>query len=664
MSLRKGAETESGNRLLARLIPLWAVFLTPLLFWLPSYESFEMPKQLALKAAAAALAFLFAMRGFTASSSLAAPVLCLLLLSLLSSLASPLLGTALFGEYASYQGWLHWAALGFLLLALPRILENRRIEREFLVAAALSIVLTAGYALLQLFGLDFFAWEIRGPLLRTFSTSGNPLYLGFLLAAGLPVAFGLSLSARAVPIRLGWLSATALIFAGLLASGSRGALIGSLAGAAVSVFLARGKPRSPGLFWGQALIAFAAPLILCAVLLPAERNPFPLLASRFSSLVRGDDSRLEIWKGAARLIRRSPLVGSGLDSFATLHSQVQTPRLWDYVWHGSPEKAHNELVQLAATGGLLVTGAALWLLALLARLAFLRPREGGAAAGGLLALFLTSQIGFITCAPQIVAVLLAATLAGGSRRVNIGLPRTAAWATSSILLAGLVLNLHFAASEVALKRAVADGGKTIDRALRLKTPWAQRLFRAGDSLEHLYMGTALKTGMRPDQSASARMLVRIYEEARRVNPLYSNSESNLARMAARAGRTEEALAGYIRARELAPMDAYLALEQAQVLLSSGREEESVRILQNVSDLYPDFAEPKGLLGYVRLKNGDRNAAEILLKRSLDLNWRGNWSAADAAARNLAAIYHATGREDLAIRAIQRARSFEYSGAGL
>lgn len=662
MSLRQGVESGFSVRLLARLIMLWAVFLIPLLFWLSSYESFEMPKQLAVKTAAAALSLLFARHGFAVSSPFVAPLAVMLLLSLLSCLASPLPWTGLFGEYASYQGWLHWAALFFLFLALSGRLASRRIVREFLVAAAFSIVLASAYALLQLFGLDYFAWEIRGPLLRTFSTSGNPLYLGFLLAAGLPIALGLSFSARSAPARMGWLAATALTFAGLLASGSRGALIGVLVGIGTMAFLARREIMPIGRFWRQAILACAIPLILCALLLPAERNPFPLLASRFFSLARGDDSRLEIWKGGARLIRRSPLFGSGLDSFATLHSQVQTSRLWNYVWNGSPEKAHNELVQLAATGGLLVAGAALWLIALLARLALLRPYEGGTAAGGLLALFVTSQIGFITCAPQIIAVLLAALLARRLHRMPI--PRIAAFLISLILLTGLFFNLHFAAAEVALKRAVANGGRDINRALQLKTPWAQRLFRAGDTLEHLHMGAALKTGIRPDQTASVDMLVRIYAEARRVNRLYSNSESNLARMAARYGRMEEALAGYDRARALAPMDAYLALEQAQVLLSSGNEEKAVRILREVSDLYPDFSEPKGLLGYVRLKNGDQSGAELLLRRSLDLNWRGNMGAASAAARNLAAIYHATGRENLAAWAIQQARRFEYSGAGL
>ncbi len=661
MSLRDGAASVPRKRLLVRLVLLWAVLVTPLLFWLPSFESFEMPKQLAIKLAAAGLSLLLLKDRIPVPSVFAAPVTAILALGALSCLVSPLPGTGFFGEYASYQGWLHWAALCFLLLSLPARVAGRRTANEFLAAAAISASLVSAYALLQLLGLDFFSWQVHGPVLRAFSTSGNPLYLGFLLATAIPLVLGLSLAARTLEFRILWLAATSLVFAGLLASGSRGALIGALAGISLLVFRAHRGVRPSGYLMRQVLLACAIPLILCAILLPAERNPFPLLVSRFSSLARGDDSRLEIWKGGAGLIRRSPLIGSGPDSFAALHSQVQTPRLWQYVWHGSPEKAHNELVQLAATGGLLVTGAALWLLAIAARLAARRPMESASAAG-LLALFITSQIGFVTCAPQIVAVLAAACLARKTSLID--LPRAATLSFSLILTAGLGFNLHFAAAEVALKRAVADGGRSMDRALKLRTPWAQRLFRAGDALEHAYMGDSFKTGIGQNQAARAEMLVRIYREARRVNPLYSNSESNLARMAARSGDLERALAGYARARALAPMDAYLALEQVQVLLSAGRENEASRILGDLSSLYPNFAEPAGLLGYIRLKNADLSGAETLLRRALDLNWHGNIAAAGTAARNLAAIYHSTGREDLAAWAIRQARRFETPGPGL
>jgi tetratricopeptide (TPR) repeat protein len=192
----------------------------------------------------------------------------------------------------------------------------------------------------------------------------------------------------------------------------------------------------------------------------------------------------------------------------------------------------------------------------------------------------------------------------------------------------------------------------------MRTPWAQRLLRAGDAIERGVFGSSIGNGpaLRPGDTTLG-ILEKIYRAALAVNPLSAYAHSDLGRIALRSGRISEALAGYARARELAPFDAYLSLEHARALDAAGRDEDAVVILKAAAAQYPEFAEPYGMIGFLLLKRRHHAEAENWLKRSLELDWRGNTGAAFAAASNLAALYHGSGRETEAALAAQRANSF-------
>jgi tetratricopeptide (TPR) repeat protein len=442
-----------------------------------------------------------------------------------------------------------------------------------------------------------------------------------------------------------------LILAGLLSSGSRSALGAAVLGCLPVALLLRRDLVKP------LVVAVGIPLVLGLVLLPADRNPFPLLAERFGEVLRGEDARPQIWASASRLIRQRPLLGHGPDTFATLSLGVQTRRLWAFLWHAAPEKAHDEPLQMAATVGILGLGALLWLAAILARLglAARHTPEAAAAVGGLLALAFAALFGFLTCGPQAVALPLAAVLLG--RLPVRPLPRPATASLTAVLVLSLLAHLQFATADVALKQALSRQGAGLESALRLGTPWAQRLLRAGDTLERMWFGGTVGSVPAPANPLRVELLRRVYEGARAVNPLHPFVWSDLGRLAAREGRWAEADEDYRRARALAPMDAYLALEHAQALLGAGRDADAVAALGGTAALYPEFAEPVGLLGYAALRKGRLKEAEPWLRRSLGLDWHGNLGAAYAAAGNLSALYHRLGREDEAQWAAMQAQRF-------
>ena len=628
--------TAAVGPLASRLLLAWAAGLVPLLFWLGTFDMFEMPKQLALKAAATGIA-LAAVAGGGTLRIRAAPAMAaagFLSVSLLSSVLSPLPLFGFLGEYTSYQGWLHFAALATIAVSAAGPGDARRA----LVAGVLSSVLVSCYALIQLGGADPFAWKVESPVVRAFSTLGNPLFLGFLLAAAFPAALGLAAGARGAA-RAGLTAAAALLLAGLVASGSRSAFAGGIVGALLLLVSSRrGEGGGSRRFLLKAGAWLAGLALVLGVFLPPERNPFHLLFSRFSQVVRGEDARPWIWSGAARLVVQSPLTGHGPDTFASLSPKVQSPALWRYVWRGSPEKAHNELVQAAATTGVLGLGALLWFLAVLVRAGWRRRDDahGAAAFSALAALAVPSMFGFLTCGPEALALPAVVLLLSGCPARPI--PRGAAVAVAGVLCASLLVHAHLLAAETAMKQA-ARVGRGYERAVALYAPWPQRLMRAGDALERAAFGPTVAGRYRTDP-AVMEVLGVLYGRAMAADPGNAYAINNAARLAARTGRKDEAIALYERARAAAPADAYVAMEEAQALAAFGRDGEAVRLLDATSALYPEFAEPLGLAGYIHLKRKDMKKAEAVLRKAVGLDWHGNDAAGYAAASNLVVIYRA------------------------
>lgn len=612
---------------LPRLLSLWCAGVIPLLTFGPGLDAFELPKMLALHLAGTALWLSAVRSGVAVRTALLPPIAVLLLLGLLSTMTSRLPLTGLFGEYTSYQGWVHWMMLAALLVALPGGASGR-----IRTAATLGLTAGAGIALFQLVLPD----PSGDPLRRAYGTAGNAYFLGTVLALGVPLAIGLAGDTPRPARRRWWLGCTAVILAGVAASGSRSALAAALAGGAlVAGWRRRGIMKPAALAAGLALTA-------CGLLLPADRNPFPPLARRVADLVRGRDARGEIWAMAGRLIRQAPLIGHGPESFATQGGAVQTPALWAKLWRGNPEKAHNELLQLTVSTGVLGCGAALWLLLVIRRGAGALPGGTGVAAA-LAGLGFTSLFGFITLSPQAVAIPLIALLL-----VQLPVQRVSPVATR-LVAGGLVLSVlahaRFLAADARLRAVIASGSTRIGPAVRPPLPFANRLLRAGDLLERRWLGGTVG-GTPPARVGLEQLnaLTALYAGARSLNPLHPLAHSSLARLAAREGRVQDADAGYRLARSLAPLDVYLVLEHGQVLLAADREAEGLAELARAAGLYPGFAEPVGMAGYVHLKAGRTKDAERLLAQSLTLDWHGNAAAAYAAAMNLATLYHRSGRE--------------------
>ena len=202
-----------------------------------------------------------------------------------------------------------------------------------------------------------------------------------------------------------------LSLAGLLLSYSRaGIALGIAAAGAVSLV------GSAGIASRRTRIALAAGALLLAAV-PLADVGAGRLAERYAETddeLRAAGGRVVVWKDAVRLVAKRPIAGNGIGAFVAAYPSVRSPEVRARYTH-----AHNDLIQLAAEGGLVaLAGLALLLAAFLPRaIEALRGRHGALAAGcacGALAFALHALVDFPFHLPGAAAagVLLAGASTG------------------------------------------------------------------------------------------------------------------------------------------------------------------------------------------------------------------------------------------------------------
>jgi len=185
---------------------------------------------------------------------------------------------------------------------------------------------------------------------RFAGAEGDPNTFAAALVVAIAFAGGLAATTpRRLP-RAGFLATGALLFAGVVASGSRGALVAAAVALLAAVVLLR-PPRKQALLVGLGL------LLATALTLPAVGG------GRLENL--GDDAgRTDLWRVAWRITEDNPVIGAGLNQFrAEAKRHVREPGALNSVELivDQPQTPHNVYLQVLAETG--VVGLFLLLLA-------------------------------------------------------------------------------------------------------------------------------------------------------------------------------------------------------------------------------------------------------------------------------------------------------------
>ena len=235
-----------------------------------------------------------------------------------------------------------------------------------------------------------------GGVLRAFATFGNPNFLGVFFAMLLPVAIHELLHSTTWASRLLFANVLVVMVLALLLTFSRSAWLA--AGVALLALLLASGRRGR-----LAAVGALLTLALFAGLLLATRPAQPSSASTVSTLVHrvlsitesggSTRSRIGVWEGSLRVIVSRPLTGYGPDTFGIVYPRYRTG---DWAPGYLIDKAHNEVLQLAATEGAFGVAAYVWLIAAMA-VAFWHGRGRSTAvavAAGISAYLLWVEVNF------------------------------------------------------------------------------------------------------------------------------------------------------------------------------------------------------------------------------------------------------------------------------
>jgi len=726
----------------ARLAPallLAHLVLSPLVFSHWTLEAFELPKVSLLLLTALGLG-LGARREFFARDAVSLGFLLLAGSALLSTLTSMSPWTSVVGAHESFVGLptvLAWTLLYFATRALSGPPAR---TRALLAAPVVASAVVATYALAQVLQADPLHWartSTLGDFVRPFSTLGHPNHLAAYLAMTLPLAVWWAQRAARLqrPRALGGFVVLAVLSAlAAVASLSRGGWLAL--GAALAVLGAGGLRgfsfRRPGRRAGLVLGATALLLVL-GVLGAAHTGWLPSFIERVRHF--GDGStRLLIWRAALDTFAEHPLLGSGLDTFALAFERHRPAEYWRLEWGGTPVRAHQDVLHLLATQGLLgglalavlVTGLGLatvraWrrlageerpllvvlvaglgafavqglfnftgastgtlfvtYAALLSRLAWPGPDEapvperphrvlGGAVALGLVGLLLhlggpgrglEAPGGVELLALGAMAVAAAGVLAccaalpwsegPAPRPVRAPTPvrghrglALAAWALAlGLAYGGVVRPLRASAAcrrgDVLLASAPAQALPFLEASVALDSTRDVCVAR---------LGTAAFALGRLDQAQQA------YTLALARVPAEAYHHANLGRLLTEriregAATPADALSSFEAALARDPHNGHILGDAALVALTVGDPARARDYATRATTLYPDFAPPRAVLGFLALSANKEGEAVELLTEALRGQWHGDERGARRVAlANLAAALLRLGRAEEAL----------------
>lgn len=278
-------------------------------------------------------------------------------LAAFAALCGDSVSKSLLGTLERRWGVLTWTSfLGFYLLLRVHLNGDgwkRVLQVMAAVAAAVSL-----YGLCQAAGL----WPGRAEPAgwsRISATLGNPGYLAAYLVVSASLT-GYWVLRRSEGWRRGlWLAALAVQGGALLLTGTRAVVLGI----SVAVFVVAGAwfvlAPSRRLQWaavGGMTLVVGAGVAVYLVQGPGDSHVFTWwdrLFTEFSPATKSVRSRLVAWAAAFEGIRKAPLLGAGPENFILVWSRHFDPLVYHVAGGGVFDRAHNVVVETAATTGLL-----------------------------------------------------------------------------------------------------------------------------------------------------------------------------------------------------------------------------------------------------------------------------------------------------------------------
>ncbi|HEB12404.1 MAG TPA: hypothetical protein ENI11_01875 [Actinobacteria bacterium] len=373
---KKGEATLDGpeNRLEAALRAGVSWFITisfffiPLTFYPGLADSFTLPKVIMIRFMIGVALILWLARLVVArrvewiKTPLDIPVGALMVTVFMSALFSVDRLLSLYGNYKRYEDIFSLVGYGLLYFIVTNNFKAKDMGR-ILTATLTASVLVSIYAIAQYVGID--PIKTGAVAQRATATMGNAVFLGTYLAFFLAIAIGrFTINEMEGKKRAVYFGLTLILAIGLVVTFSRAAWVGLGFGLSVLVVLkARemkqtGKNRSTAARW---LLVSLAVVIMSFVVVnyyhsQTAENGLSVV-DRALSTVDTDNAtvrtRLILWRSTLSLALKRPLLGYGPDTLIGIYPRHLPDSYKKIEPQARIDKAHNELINIAATLGFL-----------------------------------------------------------------------------------------------------------------------------------------------------------------------------------------------------------------------------------------------------------------------------------------------------------------------
>jgi len=537
--------------------------------------------------------------------------------------------------YAAWLKLLEIGAFGALGLLAARCGPDWvvRAGRPLLVVAGLQIALAA--------------WQrVAGGEARPAGTFLNTNHLAAWVVAVCLLAAGAALMPGQRDARRWSRVAFPAVLLGLtlLVTGSRGALIGVLAGGGYLVLRGwKPWPRRVKLAIGATALLIVAVAAASQLRRLGDEDPF-----RYQ--------RFRIWRAAIQTSLDAPWLGVGPGQFVAASRNYQFPEEdGPFRYDRSFSTTHSDVIRVWSALGVAGVAGLLWAGAAAARTIRRRRRDGAllppttGAIAALWALAAQALVDNLSARPALY--LLAAALLGGLLSVPrdpASTPRLACWARVGL---GWMLLVVFAVGDVApylawraadsaplpRGRLDATGAARLERAIRLNPIRSDYWMRRAAHL------SSDETDWTVETYAEAR---RSAETAVRLNPVDPETHRQLARVEAAACRLlfrdvetrERAAARFRHAERLARHTPFIPLELAVFLLEAGDPAGARRAAERALELEPESVVPRLLLAEALLEQGGPDAParaeRLVAEAQAKFEQWADWQSAGRYAREL------------------------------
>ncbi len=276
--------------------------------------------------------------------------------------------TGFWGTYNRQAGLLTYLHYFALFLIFIDTVKSRHQAERIIASIVIGSFIVSLYGILEWFGLDYLSWYrfgVHSPFTRIMSTIGQPVFLGNYLVLTIFLAVYKFIKSKHFYHKMLLFVVFAFQLTALTFTYTRGAWIAFAAGAILLGIAGIRKIKS-----FNALKYILAAILTISIIfgfLIHQKNQGSFIAERLASIADTNFGsfamRFKIWNISLQAILEKPFFGYGLDNQEYVLASHYEPS-WNVLEtiNDFPDRAHNEILDTALTGGMVLVAADILLL--------------------------------------------------------------------------------------------------------------------------------------------------------------------------------------------------------------------------------------------------------------------------------------------------------------